>query len=63
MNVRTFIETEHLRTVNEWVGPEGSLVLDRLGTGWLPPREVQVYFSFYRFGRLVDIDVQKQKRS
>jgi len=57
--VRTVIEKEQWRTVKEWVGPESSLVLVLLGRGGLPRKYVYAYFTFDRFGRLVNVDVQK----
>ncbi|HEV7240342.1 MAG TPA: hypothetical protein VGQ36_13970 [Thermoanaerobaculia bacterium] len=57
--VRTVIEKEQWRTVREWVGPETSLVLVLLGRGGLPRKYVYAYFTFDRFGRLINVDVQK----
>jgi len=59
VTVRTIIEKEQWQTVKEWVGPETSLVLVLLGRGGLPRKYVYVYFTFDRFGRLTNVDVQK----
>ena len=62
VDVRTAIENEKWRTMKEWIGPDSSLVLVHLGRGGLPRQDVDVYFTFDRFGRLMNIDVQKEKR-
>ena len=61
--VRTVIEDEHWQTVKEWVGGESSLVLVHVGHGGLPREHVYVYFTFDRFGRLINIDVQKHRQA
>ncbi len=46
--------------MNEWVADTGSLVLVDMGTSWVSPRRIAVYFTFDPFGRLIAIDVQKR---
>ena len=59
--VRQAIDDEKWTTVNEWVSHNGSLVLVHMGDAWIPRRYVYVYLGFDRFGRLISVDVRKER--
>src|SRR5688572_14963179 len=57
--VRTAIEEERWKTVDEAVSDAGSVVVVEIGRAWVPRKYVYAYFSFDRFGRLTSLRVVK----
>lgn len=57
--VRTAIDEERWKTVDEGVSDAGSVVVVEIGRAWVPRRYVYAYFSFDRFGRMMSLRVDK----
>ena len=58
--VRNAIDEEGWRTVDEGVSDSGSLVIVDIGRAPLTRRSVQIRFGFDRFGRLIEVDVERR---
>lgn len=58
--VRNAIDEEGWKTVDEGVTDAGSLVIVDIGRALITRRSVWIRFAFDRFGRLIEVDVERR---